>query len=223
MIDCAMRTAALDFFLPCLCPACHVAPGPALCAPCLAEFPRIAHPCPKCAATRTTADGICDTCADDGLPNLDSASAAFAYLGAAAKLIGDAKAGARPAAVAALAQHLPLPNSPVDAVIPVPPSPGRRPGPHLATACAQLVALRLSVPLMCALRCRRHAREQHSLSRSDRARNVADLFICRGSVPARVLLVDDILTSGATASAAAAALRAAGARKIIGSFICRTP
>ena len=37
------------------------------------------------------------------------------------------------------------------------------------------------------------------------------------------LLVDDILTSGATASAAAAALRSAGARKVTAVFLCKTP
>ncbi len=35
-----------------------------------------------------------------------------------------------------------------------------------------------------------------------------------GAVPARVALVDDVYTTGATASAAAAALRAAGAAEV---------
>ncbi|MEK7412806.1 MAG: ComF family protein [Planctomycetota bacterium] len=145
------------------------------------------------------------------------------YVGTASELIGNAKAGAKPAAIAALSVLLPLPETPIHAIIPVPPSPGRRPGPHLATACARWAAHQLKVPCLHILRCTRHAREQHRLSRADRARNVSGLFTCRGTAPERVLLVDDILTSGATASAAAAALRQAGARHIIATFLCRTP
>ncbi|MBN8526293.1 MAG: ComF family protein, partial [Planctomycetes bacterium] len=55
------------------------------------------------------------------------------------------------------------------------------------------------------------------------ARNVVGLFAPACRVPARVLLVDDILTSGATISAAAAILRANGAHTVIASFLCRTP
>ncbi len=209
----------LDLLLPAVCPLCHAAQGPGLCADCRTLLPALIEPCPLCAMPKR--ESPCPACRDDGLIHLDAVHAAYAYRGSMRQLIGDAKAGARPAAVAALATLLPLPQAQVDAVLAVPPSPGRRPGPHLATACARLAARRLGVPFLAPLRCTRHAREQHRLSRPERARNVVGLFACRGSVPQRLLLVDDILTSGATASAAAAVLKAHGAKRIVASFLCR--
>lgn len=218
-----MLPALIDLLLPSLCPGCHACSGPLLCAACCAALPRLRHPCPACATPRDADDADCPACRGDGLLHLAAIHAAFAYRGSARQLIGDAKAGARTAAVAALAPLLPLPESVVEAVVPVPPSPGRRPGPHLATACARAAAKRLGVAFLPVLACTRYAREQHRLPRADRSRNVEGLFICRRPVPGRVLLVDDILTSGATASAAAGALRAAGARQVVASFLCRTP
>jgi hypothetical protein len=62
------------------------------------------------------------------------------------------------------------------AVVAVPPSPGRRPGPHLATACARAAARRLGVPFLPALACTRHAREQHRLPRAE----IGDTLLYRG-------------------------------------------
>ena len=53
------------------------------------------------------------------------------------------------------------------------------------------------------------------LSNSRRRRNVADAFRARENMAGRrVLLVDDVMTTGATASACAAALKRAGARSV---------
>jgi predicted amidophosphoribosyltransferase len=140
-------------------------------------------------------------------------------------LVTSAKAGARPAAARALTTLLPAlpPDCRADAVVAVPPAPGRRPGPHLGTILARALARRERLPLLRLLRQDRAAAEQHRLSWADRRRNVAALFAVVGTPPPRLLLVDDLVTSGATASAAAAALRAAGAMRIELVCLARTP
>nr|MBA3710368.1 hypothetical protein [Planctomycetota bacterium] len=64
--------------------------------------------------------------------------------------------------------------------------------------------------------------EQHRLTWAERRRNVDELFSCVEAPPI-VVLVDDLLTSGATASAAARALRAAGALRVTLVCLARTP
>lgn len=212
--------ALLDLLLPAVCPACLEAAGPALCPACIDGLPWLPRCCPRCA--HPLAGGGCPACGGAGLPGIAIAHAALAYRGAARRLVGDAKAGARPSAVAALAALVPLPVVAVDAVVAVPPAPGRRSGPHLATACARAAAARLGVPCLPLLAQSRDAREQHRLDRAARRSNVAGLFSVRAAPPQRVLLIDDICTSGATAAAAAGALRASGTRLVVASFVCRT-
>jgi predicted amidophosphoribosyltransferase len=55
---------------------------------------------------------------------------------------------------------------------------------------------------------------QTDLRRDERTRNVRGAFLAVARPPSRVLLVDDVYTTGATVSAAATALRQAGARRV---------
>jgi predicted amidophosphoribosyltransferase len=57
-------------------------------------------------------------------------------------------------------------------------------------------------------------RRQTGLPRADRTRNVRNAFEATSPVPERVVLVDDVYTTGATADAAARALRSAGADEV---------
>jgi predicted amidophosphoribosyltransferase len=220
--------ALLDLLLPAVCPACRRADGPDLCPPCAAAMPRLGPACPWCAAPQAAAQVGCHRCHGAGYPHLQAVAVATAYDAVMAALITAAKAGARPAAVRVLGDHIADPPAAwalaADAVIvPVPPSPGRRPGPHLATALAAAVARRTRRRLRRLLRHTRHALPQHRLGGHARAGNVAGLFACPRPAPAEVVLVDDLITSGATLSAAAGALRAAGARRVYGLCLARTP
>jgi hypothetical protein len=60
----------------------------------------------------------------------------------------------------------------------------------------------------------RAPRPQRGLPLPDRRRNVAGAFAAGEAVPTRLVLVDDVYTTGATAAAAASALRKAGAARI---------
>jgi len=57
------------------------------------------------------------------------------------------------------------------------------------------------------------APRQRGATLAERRRNVRGAFVSKPA-PAAVCLVDDVYTSGATASAAASALRAAGSRTV---------
>jgi predicted amidophosphoribosyltransferase len=70
----------------------------------------------------------------------------------------------------------------------------------------------------------RSSRRQTGLALAERRRNVRGLFAAGPAVGgASVALVDDVYTTGATVSAAARALRAAGAREVHVITLARTP
>jgi predicted amidophosphoribosyltransferase len=210
----------LDTFLPSLCPLCHIAAGPDLCPTCCAELPRIDDPCSWCGAP-DAALRTCPSCAGRGLRGIARVHVSYHYHGACERLVSLAKAAGRPAAVRAAA-NLVTAHPHGDLVVPIPATPGRRSGPHLATAIARHVAATLGIPCRAALHQTRRPRAQHSLSAAERARNVDDLFRA-DPVPESVILVDDLLTSGATAESAARALRQQGAKRIALVCLARTP
>ena len=96
----------------------------------------------------------------------------------------------------------------------VAPDPERRRarGDHPAEALANGLAERWGVPVLALLE-RRRGRRQRGLPLDERRRNVRGSFSARPAPP-RVVLVDDVYTSGATTDAAASALRRAGAREV---------
>jgi len=100
-------------------------------------------------------------------------------------------------------------------LVPMPQGPARAAARgYLPSAeLARELSRALRIPWDCSLLARsRETAPQSSLRRSGRAANVADAFVVRARVDGlRVALVDDVLTTGATATAAARALLAAGA------------
>jgi ComF family protein len=97
----------------------------------------------------------------------------------------------------------------------VPPDRDRvlRRGHHPAEVLARDLARRWGLDAEELLRRTRRVRPQRGLARAERRRNVSGAFEARAP-PRSVLVVDDVYTTGATANAAAAALRAAGANRV---------
>lgn len=127
---------------------------------------------------------------------------------------------------AALAEALRAAHIPGDLVAHVPLSFRRRRsrGYDQAGLLAAQVARRLGLEhARHALRRRRHTAPQTSLARSVRQRGPRGAFSARRRwVRGRcVILVDDVLTSGATAKACALALRRAGALAVVAAVACR--
>jgi ComF family protein len=94
-----------------------------------------------------------------------------------------------------------------------------------AALLAEVLASHLRLPLAAGLlRRRRHTTRQFDLTPPQRWKNVRNAFAVRSGYhlkKAHVLVVDDILTTGATASEAARALRKAGAEQVTVAVVAR--
>ncbi len=97
----------------------------------------------------------------------------------------------------------------------------RRRGFDHAEAIAAAVAAGVEAPLVPAL-ARAAALDQRALGRAERAANAAGSFAAVAPVSGRVLLVDDVMTTGATLDAAAAVLLEAGAEAVRCAVLARS-
>jgi len=92
---------------------------------------------------------------------------------------------------------------------------------EIARRCAAICGLKLRPELL--LRTRRTA-AQMDLSLSERRRNVRGAFVARGDLGhASIVVIDDVMTTGATLDEVAAALKGAGARTVTTLVMARTP
>ena len=100
-------------------------------------------------------------------------------------------------------------------------------GYNQAEAVARPLARRLGLPWAAALARERATPAQAGLDRAQRRTNVRGAFrVARGAGPVaglRILLVDDVATTGATLHEAARCLRAAGATSVTAVAVARTP
>lgn len=213
--------------------------GRDLCAACDAALPRIRQACPTCGlplpitsgdATSTRARGPCDACRR-APPPLTLVVAPFLYAPPFDRWLPRFKFHRDMAAGRLLAQLMldacaaaPRP----DAIVPIPLHRARlrARGYNQALELAKPIARRLLLPLLTDVLARSRATSaQSSLPAVERRANLRGAFAvaaCRNSPP-HVVLVDDVMTTGATLHAAAEALRRAGASRIDAWACARTP
>lgn len=215
----ALLEGLAEIVAPTRCAGCEL-PGSLLCERCRAALPRIdvAAACPRCGAPGGAR--WCGECCD--------AAYAFAAIRCACvlepplsrmvtlfkdaaelRLAGDLGRLAAEAAGEWAAW--------ADALVPVPPAPAamrRRGFDHTARIACEAAAV-MGLPTLDALACRPR-RDQRALTRRQRLANAEGSLRPRAgvAVPARLIVLDDVTTTGATLDAAARALLAAGAREV---------
>ena len=208
-----------------------------LCEECRGRMPRLGPPvCARCGIGLPgafDAEVECASCRTAS-PAFEMARAPWGYAGAAQEVVQQFKYRRRwrlgrwlAESMAAEARAV-FPLDEVDAVVPVPPHWFKRrlQGFNAAEDLASAVARSLDKPYVPrALSRRRWTVTQTRLSWQARSRNVRGAFTARaeGQGHRSLLLVDDVLTSGATANACARALKAAGVARVFVLTAARTP
>jgi len=220
-----LREAFAELLFPTRCAGCD-APGALLCARCEADLPLIspADACPRCGAPYGRL--LCTECwqrewAFSATLSLGEFETSLARAVVLHKDAGERRlAGVLGALLAARVREA-WPDWPEGvAFVPATAVALRRRGFDHGRAIAETVASALGVPLLSALE-RSAARDQRTLGRSARAANAAGSFSASGPVPCRVLLTDDVFTTGATLDAAASALLVAGAAEVRCATVAR--
>ena len=207
----------LELLLPQRCLACGRS-GSAVCRRCLESLPRIEPPlCARCGSPTAWPVERCAECSGRRLA-FETARAAVAYDERVRAIVAGWKEHGlrRLAATAAELVTVALERPAVDALTYVPPDRSRllKRGHHPAERLARELGERWQLPVSSALARTRPSPPQRGSSLADRRRNVRGAFVAKDA-PRSVCLVDDVYTSGATASASASALRRAGARKVV--------
>lgn len=218
--------------LPSQCLVCRAWPSGALCEACVSRFAQPQTRCARCALPVSSGVICCGVCLKNP-PPLDACLAAVSYGYPWAGLIVDYKFNqwvGRASAFGLLLHSTPWVEPALEAadwVLPMPLSAQRLKtrGFNQALVLAQHIAPHKINPSLL-LRIK-DTPPQSTLHRQERLISVQDAFAVdplhfakiKG---ARLVLVDDVMTSGASLFAAAAVLRAAGAAHITGLVLART-
>ena len=213
---------ALDLLFPARCALCgrH---GRALCEECAGALPRADLPrCPRCWSPWPSGRG-CRHCGESvlpALPGLEGLRSPYVFQGGARELVHSLKY-AHYSALASpmgelMARYLQDAPLPVDMLVPVPLHPRRQRvrGYNQSLLLARELSHRLDLPLAASALIRRANTppQAKAVEAGARRRNVAAAFDCRPAALAgrRVLLIDDVTTTGATLDACARAVLSKG-------------
>jgi ComF family protein len=214
--------AILDLMLPPACAACGSA-GSLLCSACLR-------------AARPASDPACRFFAPDPAiaigQDLSLALAAFAFKGpirralARLKYEGASRLAAPLSEAATPTLQVLLQMTGAVPLVPVPVHRERlwERGYNQAEHIARAIGSAVGLPVIDRLERARPTTKQHRLDRAARLANLRGAFSVRAApttMPAAVIVIDDIITTTATLEACASVLRSAGVRAVYGFAVAR--
>jgi len=224
-----LKGLARDLLFPQWCIGCGKE-GDFICSSCRRLLPRIMPPlCPRCGKPQPSGI-LCPGCVS-WQAEIDGIRSPFRFDGIIRQAIHQLKYKNLRALAVPLAKFLQdyLATNPVpgEVLVPVPLHQKRlrERGYNQSSLLAQELGKLSNLPVAdnCLIRQKHAPPQARSSSVDDRRSNVADAFACRDQRPKdkRVLLIDDVSTSGATLDACAGALKAAGATSVWGLVLAR--
>lgn len=222
----------LSLQVPSACRVCRAWPSVALCGDCVEAFAQPVYRCPTCALAIPDTLSSCKTCAKSPT-DWDQAFAAVDYGYPWDRLIADFKFRSNPAWAryfAAVMRSAPWVEPALEAadwVVPMPLSRERlrdRGFNQSSLLARQLCPAKVQETSLLRVI---HTPAQSGLPRQQRLHNLQHAFAMEPLNAAaiegkRVILVDDVMTSGATLGAASQVLRRAGAKHISAMVFART-
>lgn len=232
-----LRMQALDV-LPSQCAVCGRWPGPRICMDCRKRWMPEAHRCRSCALHLPDLASFCGACLKHP-PRLSQCTAVLDYgypwQGLITRYKFEADLGLARSLAQLMAEH---PQTwqclhHCDALLPVPASDQRlreRGFDHMALLAQALAAqMTCKKPVLTHTVMRQHVSlAQHNASRAQRLRQMRRVFTLEaGEQPhiagRKLLLLDDVMTTGATLDALAGCLLSAGAASVSALVLARTP
>ncbi len=223
------RGVALDFIFPKWCVGCGSAGG-FLCSNCRKTLPRIASPvCPRCGRPQAEAS-LCSGCIE-GLVNLDGIRSPFRFENTVRQAVhrlkyDNLRALAKPLAEL-LHDYVELCPVPGEVLVPVPLHRKRlrERGYNQSGLLARELGRMMGLPVVdnCLTRERHNPPQARTSNVEERRQNVLDLFSCRDRRLSnkKVILIDDVATSGATLDSCASTLKQSGAASVWALVLAR--
>jgi len=224
-----LRGAALDILFPHYCVGCGKE-GSFICVSCLKSLPHLEFPvCPLCGLPQSNA-GLCRNC-QDWKADIDGIRSPFRFDGIIRTAIHQLKysnlRAIAPSLAKLLNEYLEVNVMDVDLLIAVPlhKKRQRERGYNQSYLLAKELSKLINLPMdeTGLVREKYVLPQARTSSVEERRENVRDVFACRGDAirSHRILLIDDVTTSGATMNACASVLKSAGAKVVWGLALAR--
>jgi competence protein ComFC len=226
-MDKAYVTALAGMVYPNRSVGCERRSSDVLCCVCFEGLPRMGSPvCGRCGLPTAFATFLCEECKNVDF-GFESARTPLRYEGVGEEIVRALKYQGYKKVVGKLAAPLVLQvlgDGRFDAVVPVPlhRSRLRKRGFNRAELLARGVAEEINATVSDTLKVVRSKRDQVELSAAQRRANVAGAYRASAPLRGKILLIDDVFTTGATMSACATTLLRAGAQEVHALSLCRT-